>query len=51
MADLIVDSFQTVSPGSMKDVRVLFIGASEDLDRVKAAVEPSGATTVFHEVK
>ena len=51
MADLIVDSFQTVSPGSMKDVRILFIGAPEDLERVKAAIEPSGATTVFHEIK
>ncbi len=51
MADLIVDAFQTVSPGSMQDVRVLFIGAAEDLDRVKAAVAPSEATVVFHEVK
>lgn len=51
MADLIVDAFEGVSPGSMKDVRVLFIGAPEDLDRVKAAIEPTGANVVFHEVK
>lgn len=51
MADLIVDAFEGVSPGSMKDVRVLFIGAAEDLDRVKAAIEPTGANVVFHEVK
>jgi hypothetical protein len=51
MADLIVEAFATVSPGSMKDVRVLFIGATADLDRVKAAIEPSGANVVFHELK
>lgn len=51
MADLIVEAFQGVSPGSMKDVRVLFIGDAADLDRVKAAIEPTGASVVFHEVK
>lgn len=51
MGDLIVEAFATVSPGSMKDVRVLFIGATADLDRVKAAIEPSGANVVFHELK
>lgn len=51
MADMIVEAFEHVQSGSMKDVRVLFIGNAEDLDRVKAAVEPSGANVVFHEVK
>lgn len=51
MADLIVESFQHVPAGSMKDVRVLFIGNSADIERVKTAVEPSGANVVFHEVK
>ncbi len=51
MADLIVEAFAHVQPGSMKDVRVLFIGNAEDVERVKAAVEPSGANLVFHEVK
>ncbi|HRO88417.1 MAG TPA: hypothetical protein PLH21_10395 [Chiayiivirga sp.] len=51
MADLIVEAFQHVPAGSMKDVRVLFIGSSDDLERVRTAVEPSGANVVFHEVK
>lgn len=51
MADLIVEAFQHVQAGSMKDVRVLFIGNTEDQERVKAAVEPSGANLVFHEAK
>ena len=51
MADLIVSAFTGVQAGSMKDVRVLFIGNSQDIERVKAAVEPSGANVVFHEVK
>ncbi len=51
MSSLIVEAFEGVSAGSMKDVRVLFIGAAGDSDKVKAAVEPSGATYVFHEAK
>ena len=51
MADLIVEAFGHVQAGSMKDVRVLFIGNAEDLERVQAAVEPSGANLVFHEAK
>jgi hypothetical protein len=35
----------------MKDVRVLFIGNAADSERVKASVEPSGATFIFHAVK
>lgn len=51
MADMIVESFTDIPAGSMKDVRVLFIGAAADSERVKAAVEPSSATYVFHEAK
>jgi hypothetical protein len=51
MSSLIVEAFDGVDSGSMKDVRVLFIGAAGDSDKVKAAVEPSGATYVFHEAK
>ena len=51
MADLVVEAFTDIDPGSMKDVRVLFVGAAADAERVKAAVEPSGAVFVFHEAK
>ena len=51
MADLIVEAFKGAQAGSMKDVRVLFIGAQADADRAKAAVEVSGATFVFSEAK
>jgi predicted small lipoprotein YifL len=51
MADLVIEAFTDVSAGSMKDVRVLFIGAAADSERVKTAVEASGATYVFHEAK
>ncbi|HET8818284.1 MAG TPA: hypothetical protein VFM73_01930 [Xanthomonadaceae bacterium] len=49
MADLIIASFDEVDPGSMKGVRVLFIGDAADNPRVKEALEPSGVTYVFHE--
>lgn len=51
MADLVVEAFTGISPGSMKDVRVLFVGNAADSERVKVAVEPSGAIYVFHEAK
>jgi hypothetical protein len=51
MADLIVEAFTDIPAGSMKDVRVLFIGNAADSDRVKTAIEPSSATYVFHEAK
>jgi hypothetical protein len=50
-ADLVVDAFKSVQPGTMKGVKVLFIGATADGDRVKAAVEPAGVTYVFVEAK
>ncbi|GAA5077135.1 hypothetical protein GCM10025759_22740 [Lysobacter panacisoli] len=50
-ADLAVASFAQAQPGMMKGVRVMFIGAQADSDRVKAAVEPSGAKYEFIEAK
>ncbi len=46
-ANLTVASFAEVPAGSMKGVRVLFVGAAADNDRVKAAVEPAGVEYVF----
>ncbi|GIX35675.1 MAG: hypothetical protein KatS3mg126_1454 [Lysobacteraceae bacterium] len=51
MADLIVEAFKAADPGSFKDVRVLFIGKTEDEARVREAVAPSGADFVFVEAK
>ncbi|MGY1424299.1 hypothetical protein [Lysobacter sp. A289] len=51
MADIVVGAFAKVDPGSMKNVRLLFIGDAADNDRVKAAVEPSGVVYVFVEAK
>jgi hypothetical protein len=50
-ADLAVAAFSKAAPDTMKGVKVLFIGAQADSDRVKAAVEPSGATFKFVEAK
>ena len=50
-ADMVVASFKAVQPGTMKGVKVLFIGSAADNDRVKAAVEPAGVTYVFVEAK
>lgn len=50
-ADLAVAAFAKAAPGKFQGVRVLFIGDAADNDRVKAAVEPSGATYKFIEAK
>jgi hypothetical protein len=50
-ADLAIASFAQAQAGTMKGVRVMFIGASADSERVKAAVEPSGAKYEFIEAK
>jgi hypothetical protein len=47
VADMIVASFKDVPPGTMKGVRVLFIGKAADSDRVHAAVTPAGVEYVF----
>lgn len=51
MADLIVEAFAEASSGSFNGVRVLFIGKSEDSERVAQAVAASGAEYVFVEAK
>lgn len=51
MADLIVEAFANAEAGSMNDVRVLFIGAPEDEQRVAEAVQPTAAEFVFVELK
>ena len=51
MADLVIAAFKDVPAGSMKGVKVLFVGKAEDSERVKAAISPSGVDYVFAEAK
>ncbi len=51
MADLVIAAFQGVPAGSMKGVKVLFVGKAADSERVKAAVAPAGVDFVFVEAK
>lgn len=51
MADMIQAVFKDVSPDSMKNVRVVFIGDAADNARVQSAVQPTGAEYVFVEAK
>jgi hypothetical protein len=51
MADLVIAAFKDVPPGTMKGVKVLFIGKAADSERVKAALAPSGVNYVFVETK
>ena len=51
MADLIIAAFQGLPPGSLKGVKLLFVGKPADSDRVKAAVAPTGVDYVFVEAK
>ncbi|MGJ4803918.1 hypothetical protein [Luteimonas sp. SDU82] len=50
-ANLIVSAFETVTPNTMKGVRVVYIGDAANNDRVRAAVEPAGVEYVFVEAK
>ncbi|MEO6065454.1 MAG: hypothetical protein ABIP49_06740 [Lysobacterales bacterium] len=47
LATLVEESFKLAAPRSLKGVRVLFIGAASERDRVTAAVAPSEATFKF----
>ena len=51
IADIAVTSFGQVQPGTMKGVKVVFIGKPADGDRVKAAADPAGVKYVFVETK
>jgi hypothetical protein len=47
MADLVIAAFAAVPAGTMKGVRVLFIGHAADSERVKAALAQTGVDYVF----
>lgn len=51
VGDLVVETFKDVEPGTMKGVKLLFIGQQADDGRVKAAVTPAGVDYVFIEAK
>ena len=51
IAELAVTGFGQVGPGTMKGVKVVFIGTPEDGEKVKAAAEPAGVKYVFVEAK
>lgn len=51
MADLVIAAFDGVPAGSMKGVKVLFIGKAADNERVKAALAPAGVDYVFIDTK
>lgn len=51
MANLIVTAFTGAKADALAGSQVLFIGKSEDSDRVRAAVEAAGAKYIFVEAK
>ena len=51
IAELAVTGFGQVGPGTMKGVKVVFIGTPILGERVKAAVEPAGVNYIFEEAK
>jgi len=51
MADLIVAAFTGAKEDALSGSQVLFIGQAADVERVKAAVEASGAKLIFVEAK
>lgn len=51
LAEMATVAFQQVGPGTMKGVKVLFIGKPEDSEKVKVAAEPAGVNYVFVEAK
>lgn len=51
MADFIVEAFTGAVPTALSGSHVLFIGKSEDAERVKAAVEAVGGGFLFEEVQ
>ena len=50
-AEMIETAFKPIPPGSMKDVKVVYIGTPIDGERVKAAVTPAGVNYIFVEAK
>lgn len=51
LGDLVVEAFKLAGAGSLKGVRVLFIGARAEEQRVRDAVAPSDGDFVFVEAK
>lgn len=51
MSELATVAFKQVGAGTMKDVKVLFIGTAEDSAKVKAAADPAGVNYIFIEAK
>ena len=50
-AEMIEAAFKSVTAGSMKGVKVVYVGTPILGERAKAAIEPSGATYIFVEAK
>lgn len=50
-ADVVMSGFADVQEGKMAGVTVLFVGTPEDGERARAAIEPWGATYVFHSTR
>lgn len=51
MADFVVESFNGATESAVKGSSVLFIGKSEDAERVKAVVEAAGGSFLFEEIQ
>lgn len=51
MAELATMAFTKVGQGTMKGVKVLFIGDAADSEKVKLAAEPAGVKYIFVEAK
>ena len=49
--EMVETAFKPVPPGSMKGVKVIFIGTPILGERVRAAVEPAGVKYIFVEAK
>jgi len=51
MSELATVAFTQVKQGTMKGVKVVFIGDAADSEKVKAAAEPAGVNYIFVEAK
>ncbi len=51
VAEMAVTAFSPIPVGSMKGVKVVFIGTPEDGEKVRAASTPAGVNYVFVEAK
>src|SRR5688572_20848368 len=49
-AQVMIDSFKLAGPGSLKGVRVVFIGTADQDARVREALVPTGAEYVFEDM-